>query len=185
LVEDDSGGATGVVLIPRQRRRTMTDSGAGSRRSGGAKILRGFLIAVVIVAAIILLAVYWRQVLDALTNGWNYLGDHFPGQTGQKVAVIVYLLFAILFGFLFSKAGHFTAYGLAMGLGPLLWALFWEGFPPLGLNPSWTTSLGLNHLGPNQVILWAVVGAAIITLVFVPLEIREKMKRRTGDLISD
>jgi len=50
---------------------------------------------------------------------------------------------------------------------------------------SWTSSLGLNHLGPNQVILWAVVGAAIITLVFVPLEIREKMKRRTGDLISD
>lgn len=165
----------------------MTEGGGGSvrRGGGGSKILRGFLIAVVIVAAIILIAVYWRQILDAGKSGGNYLGDRFPTQTGQQVAVVVYLIFAVLFGFLFSKAGHFTAYGLAMGLGPLLWALFWEGFPPLGLNPSWTNSLGLDHMGPSQVVLWAIVGAAIITLVFVPLEIREKMKRRTGDLISD
>ncbi len=165
----------------------MTDGGGGSGRrgGGGSKILRGFLIAVVIVAVIILLAVYWKQVLHGLGAGGKYLGDHFPAETGQKVAVVVYLIFAVLFGFLFSKAGHFTAYGLAMGLGPLLWALFWEGFPPLGLHPSWTSSLGLSHLSASQVILWAIVGAGIITLVFVPLEIREKMKRRTGDLISD
>jgi hypothetical protein len=77
----------GADNIPQQRRRTMTDGGGGSvrTRSGGSKILRGFLFAVVIVAAIILLAVYWRQVLDALGAGWNYLGDHFPGQGGQKV----------------------------------------------------------------------------------------------------
>lgn len=163
----------------------MTDGGGGGRRSGAGKVLRGFLIAVVIVAIIILGAVYWRQVLDALNNGFNYLGNHFPAQTGQKVAVIVYLICAVLFGFVFSKAGHFVAYGLAMGLGPLLWALFWEGFPILGLHPSWTTSLGLNHLAASQVVLWALVGAGIITIVFVPLEIREKMKRHTGDLISD
>src|SRR5262249_4143200 len=129
--------------------------------------------------------VYWHQALNGVKAGGSYLGDHFPSQSGQRVAVVVYLIVAVIFGFIFSKAGHFMAYGIAMALGPLLWVLFWEGFPPLGLNPTWQASLGVDHLGVSQVVLWACVGAAIITLVFVPLEIREKMKRRTGDLIPD
>jgi hypothetical protein len=108
--------------------------------------------------------------------------DHVPGQAGQKVAVVVFLVVAGVFGYLFSKAGHFTAYGIALGLVPLLWVLFWEGFPPLGLNPSWTSSMGLNHLGPTGVAVWAVVAAVVITIVFVPLELREKWLRRKHEL---
>lgn len=151
---------------------------------GGTKVLRGLLIAALIVAAIVLLAVYWRQVVDAFNSAMNYLGDHFPDQTGQQVAVVVYLIFAVIFGFVFSKAGHFTAYGIATALLPLLWFLFWEGFPPLGLNPSWKASLGVDHLAAGQVVLWAIVGAAIITLVFVPLELREKWQRRAHSLAN-
>ncbi|HCT76951.1 MAG TPA: hypothetical protein DGT23_10250 [Micromonosporaceae bacterium] len=145
---------------------------------GGTKIMRGLLIAAVIVAAIILLAVYWRQAIDAAEAGWGFLTGRVPAEPGQKVAVILYLILAFVFGIFFSKAGHFTAYGVAMGLGPLLWFVFWEGFPLLGLNPTWKASLGVDHLPPSQVILWAVVGAAIITLVFVPLELWEKYRRR-------
>jgi hypothetical protein len=83
---------------------------------------------------------------------------------------------------MFSQAGHFTAYGLAVVLGPLLWFLFWEGFPLLGLKPSWTGSMGLGHMTPGLVILWGVVGAAVITLVFVPLELREKFLKRKHQL---
>lgn len=145
---------------------------------GGTKVMRGLLIALAIVAAIVLLAVFWRQVLDGLEWTWDYLVNRFPSSTGQRTAVIVYLILAVLFGVLFSKAGHFTAYGVAMGLGPLLWFLFWEGFPLLGLDPTWKSSLGVEHMEPGAVILWAVVAAVIITLIFVPLELREKFQRR-------
>jgi hypothetical protein len=145
---------------------------------GGTKVVRGLLIALVIVGAIVLLAVFWRQVLDGIESTWGYLMDHVPVEAGQRTAVIIYLVLAAVLGIIFSKAGHFTAYGIAMGLGPLLWFLFWEGFPLLGLDPSWKASLGLQHLEPSQVILWAVVAAVIITLVFVPLELWEKYRRR-------
>jgi hypothetical protein len=149
---------------------------------GGTKVLRGLLIAALLVAAIVLIIVFWRQVVDAVDMAWGYVRDHFPKQSQQRIAVVVYLVVALLMGMAFSKAGHLTAYGLAMGLTPLLWALFWEGFPPLGLSPTWTTRLGLAHLGPTEVVLWAVVAAAIITLVFVPLELREKYLRRKHQL---
>ena len=110
------------------------------------------------------------------------MGLHVPGAAGQKVAVVVYLIVAALVGIVFSQAGHFTAFGIAMGLGPLLWFLFWEGFPLLGLKPSWTSSMGLGHLPPGQVIVWAIVAAAVITLVFIPLELREKFQRRKHQL---
>lgn len=155
------------------------------REGGGSKILRGLLIAVVIVAAIVLLAVFWRQVLDALQSASSYVWDRVPTETGQQVAIIVYLILAVILGIVFSKAGHFTAYGVAMGLGPLLWFLFWEGFPPLGLSPTWTDSLSLNHLAPSPVILFACVAAVVITLVFVPLELREKYLKRKHKLADD
>jgi hypothetical protein len=155
------------------------------REGGGSKILRGLLIAIVIVAAIVLLAVFWRQVLDTLSSAGTYVVDRFPGETGQAVAVVVYLILSVLLGILFSKAGHFTAYGVVMGLGPLLWFLFWEAFPPLGLSPSWTTSLDLAHLDPGRVILFAIVADILITLVFVPLELREKYKQRQHRLGED
>ena len=155
------------------------------REGGGSKILRGLVIAVVIVAAIVLLAVFWRQVLDALQSAGQYVSDRFPTEPGQAVAVIVYLILSVLLGILFSKAGHFTAYGVVMGLGPLLWFLFWEGFPPLGLSPSWTDSMDLAHLDPATVILFAVVADIIITLVFVPLELREKFQHRRHQLADD
>ena len=149
---------------------------------GGTKVLRGLLIAALVVAAIVLVAVFWRQVGDALTATWRFVEDHIPGGAAQRTAVIVFLVVAFLLGVAFSKAGHFTAYGVAMGLAPLLWALFWEGFPPLGLSPSWTSRLGVGHLAPVDVIVWAVVAMAIITLVFVPLELREKWQRRQHQL---
>jgi hypothetical protein len=152
---------------------------------GGSKILRGLVIALVIVAAIVLLAVFWRQVLDAIQWTSEYVWDRVPAQAGQKAAVIVYLILAVVLGIFFSKAGHFTAYGIAMGLGPLLWFLFWEGFPLLGLSPTWTDSMGLTHLGPSQVILFACVAAVVITLVFVPLELREKYLSRKHKLADD
>lgn len=155
---------------------------------GGTKVVRGLLIALLIVAAIVLLAVFWRQVLDGLENTWGYLMDNIPAQTGQKTAVIVYLILAAVLGVLFSKAGHFTAYGIVMGLGPLLWFLFWEGFPLLGLQPTWKESLGVQHLPPADVILWAVVAAVVITLIFVPLELWEKYrsrKRRLGKVEAE
>lgn len=151
---------------------------------GGAKILRGLLIAAVIVAAIVLLAVFWRQVLDAGEATFTYISDRFPSESGQQATVIVYLVLAGLLGVLFSKAGHFTAYGIAIGLGSLLWFLFWEGFPPIGLSPSWAESAGLGHLPPEQVILWACVAAALITIIFVPLELWEKFRRRKRALGS-
>jgi hypothetical protein len=83
----------------------------------------------------------------------------------------------VLFGVVFSKAGHFVAYGIVVLLLPLLWVVFWEGFPPLGLKSFGETS-GVGHLAPVDVILWAIIAAALITLVFVPLEIREKFQKR-------
>lgn len=154
---------------------------AGSE-GGGTKIMRGLLIATVIVAVLVLGIVFWRQILDTLGDGWNYLADNFPNQSGQQTMVIVYLVLAAIFGVVFSKAGHFTAYGVAMGLLPLLWFVFWEGFDLLGLKPTWTDAMGINHLAPWPVILWAIVGAVIITLVFVPLELWEKMRKRRRSL---
>jgi hypothetical protein len=145
---------------------------------GGSKILRGLVIAIVLVAAIVLLAVFWRQVLDAGSWVGRYIGDHIPPTSGQKAATAVYLVIAVLLSILFSKAGHFTAYGIAMGLGPLLWFLFWEGFPLLGLHATWTGSMGLDHLAPGFVVLWAIIADVLITLVFVPLELRENWLRR-------
>jgi hypothetical protein len=155
------------------RRHAVADT-----EGGGSKILRGVFVAIVIVALIILAAVFWRQGLDAMHTTWRYVVHRIPAQGGQRAAVLIYLVLAVLFGILFSRAGHFTAYGIAVALGALLWALFWEGFPLLGLRPSWTSSLGLKHLEPNKVILFAVLAAAIITVVFVPLELREKYLRR-------
>jgi hypothetical protein len=149
---------------------------------GGTKILRGLLIAVLFVAAIVLAVVFWRKVASVLTATWRYIQDHIPAQTEQRVAVVVFLVVAVLLGIAFSQAGHFTAYGVAMGLAPLLWALFWEGFPPLGLQPTWTQRMGLGHLAPTEVIIWAVIGAVLITLVFVPLEMREKFLKRKHQL---
>ncbi|MBV1856744.1 hypothetical protein [Catellatospora tritici] len=148
------------------------------REGGAVKVLRGLGIAVLIVAAIVLVAVYWRQALDLVVSIWQYLVDRIPEQGGQRTAVLIYMIAAVLLGILFSQAGHFTAYGIATGLVPLLWFLFWEGFPPLGLHPVWTGNMGVAHLSPSQVILWAVVATVVTTLVFVPLEYREKWTRR-------
>src|SRR6478735_1945223 len=95
---------------------------------GGTKVLKGVSIAVAIVAAIVLVAVFWRQVLDALVAAWDYVGAHFPTDTGQATAVLIYLVLAAVMGVVFSRAGHFTAYGIVVALWPLLWFLFWEGF---------------------------------------------------------
>jgi hypothetical protein len=148
------------------------------RESGGMKVLRGLGIAVAIVVGIVLLAAFWEEALNGLASLWNYLVDRIPDQGAQRTAILVYLGICVLLGVIFSQAGHFTAYGIVMGLGPLLWFLFWEGFPPLGLNPVWTENLNLDHMSPSQVILWAVVADVVITLVFVPLELREKYRVR-------
>jgi undecaprenyl pyrophosphate phosphatase UppP len=157
---------------------------AGSE-GGGTKIMRGLLIATALVAALVLIVVFWRQILDALGSGLDYLTSRFPDQSGQQMVVIIYLVLAVIFGILFSKAGHFTAFGVAIALLPLLWFLFWEGFPLLGLDPNWKSGMGIDHMGPQQVILWAVVGAVVITLVFVPLELWEKYRRRRRALGAD
>lgn len=148
------------------------------REGGGSKILRGVVIAIIVVVALVLIAAFRSQVADALSSAWNFISDRFPPQGKQRAAVLIYLLLAVVLSLIFSKAGHFTAYGVAMGLGPLLWVFFWEGFPPLGLNPVWTTNMGLQHLAPGDVILWAIVAAIIITVLFVPLELSEKYRVR-------
>ena len=155
------------------------------RESGGAKVIRGLLISALIVIAVVLVAVFWRQVISGAQVAFDYVSDRFPTEPGQQTAVIVYLVLAGILGVLFSKAGHFTAYGIAIGLGSLAWFLFWEGFPPIGLSPSWAESAGLGHLPPAQVILWAVVGAGIITVIFVPLELWEKFRRRKRSLSAE
>lgn len=148
------------------------------RESGGTKFVRGLVIAVIVVAALVLLIVFRNQVWDTAKNAANYVGDSFPDQTGSKLAVVIYMIVAVLLGILFSQAGHFTAYGIAMGIAPLLWFLFWEGVPPVGLDPSWAHSAGLAHMTPGNVVLWAVVADIVITLVFFPLELREKFQAR-------
>lgn len=155
------------------------------REGGGTKVFRGVFIAVGIIVVIVLLAVLWGQFRHGVAETWNYVIDHFPDNGNQRIAVITYLVLAVLGAILFSKAGHFTAYGIAIGLGTLLWVLFWEGFPPLGLHPNWTGNMGLGHLDPTRVILWAVVGFVVITIVFVPLELSEKGRRRRRSLSSD
>src|SRR5215467_961559 len=141
------------------------------REGGGTKVARGLFIALAVVAAIVLFLVLWGPLRHAVAQSWNFVADHFPTETNQRIAVIIYLVLAAIAAVLFSKAGHFTAYGIATGLGTLLWLLFWEGFPPLGLSPKWTGRMGLDHLDPTRVGLWAVVGALLITLIFVPLEL--------------
>lgn len=152
---------------------------------GGSKVLRGLLIAAGLVVVIVLLAVFFGQFRDFLGSVWDYVADHFPNDTDQQITVIIYLILAALAAIAFSKAGHFTAYGIATGLGLLLWFLFWEGFPPIGLKPSWASQAGLAHMSATDVILWGVVGAVVITLVFVPLELREKVQRRSHRLGED
>jgi len=144
---------------------------------GGSKVLRGLIIAVLIVAALVLLAVFYRQVGDALSSLGRYVQDHIPASTNGKATLVVYLILSVLFGVVFSKAGHFVAYGIVVLLLPLLWVVYWEGFPPLGLK-SFGESMGVGHLAPVDVVLWAIIAAALITLVFVPLEIREKFQKR-------
>ena len=152
--------------------------------SGGSKVLRGLIIAVLIVAAIVLLAVFYRQVGDALSSLGHYIQNHIPASTNGKATLVVYLIVSVLFGVLFSKAGHFVAYGIVVLLMPLLWVLFWEGFPPLGLK-SFGDSMGVGHLAPKDVIIWAVLSAILITLVFVPLELREKFQKRRHRLAAE
>jgi len=149
---------------------------------GGTKIMRGVVTALSIVAILVLLVVFWRQVRDLGKWVADYVFERWPDTVGQQTAVIVFLILAIVLGAMFSQAGHFTAYGIAVALAPLLWFLFWEGFPLLGLKPTWTGSMGVDHLEPGKVILWGIVGAALITLVFVPLELREKFLRRKHQL---
>ncbi len=150
-----------------------------SQASGGAaKVFRGVAIAAVLVAMLVLVAAFRDEVLAGLRSAGRFLSDQFPAQPDQQSAVIGYLVIAIVLSVLFSKAGHFTAYGIVMGLGPLLWALFWEGFPPLGVDPSWVAGLGIDHLAPTPVLVWAVVADVVITIVFVPLELREKARVR-------
>lgn len=151
---------------------------------GGSKILRGLLIAVVIVGIIIAVALFYRQIFDGLEATFGYISDRFPTETGQQVAVIVYLVIAALMGVLFSKAGHFIAYGVAIGLGSLLWILFWKGLPAAGLAP-WSQSAGLGALSTANVILWAAVAVGLITVLFIPLELREKYLRRKRTLSTD
>jgi hypothetical protein len=146
--------------------------------SGGTKFVRGLVIAVLVVAALVLVIVFRNQVWDSLKNGANFVADSFPQQNGSRVAVLIYMVLAVLLGIIFSQAGHFTAYGIAMGLAPLLWFVFWEGVPPVGLKPSWAQSAGLEHMSPGNVVLWAVLADIIITLVFFPLELREKVQAR-------
>jgi hypothetical protein len=144
---------------------------------GGSKVLRGLIIAFLIVAALVLLAVFYRQVGDALSSLGHYVQDHIPASTNGKATLVVYLILSVVFGVVFSKAGHFVAYGIVVLLLPLLWVVFWEGFPPLGLK-SFGDTMGVGHLAPVDVIIWAIIAAALITLVFVPLEIREKFLKR-------
>jgi hypothetical protein len=151
---------------------------------GGSKVFRGLIIAVVIVAAIVLLAVFYRQVGDALSSLGRYVQDHIPASTNGKATLVVYLILSVLFGVVFSKAGHFVAYGIVVLLMPLLWVLFWEGFPPLGLT-SFGESMGVGHLAPIDVIIWAIIAAVLITLVFVPLELREKYQKRRHRLAPE
>jgi hypothetical protein len=153
-----------------------------AEKEAGVKILRGILIAVLIVAAIVLLAAYWRQAGHAGGGVGHFISSHVPSTTGQRSALAVYLVLAVLLAILFSKAGHFTAYGVAVGLAPLLWVLFWEGFPLLGLHSTWVASMGLAHLSPGLVALWAFLADVLITIVFVPLELREKARRRAHQL---
>jgi len=148
------------------------------RESGGTKFVRGLVIALLAVAALVLLIVFRSQVWEGAQNASTFVADSFPGQTGSKLAVLIYLIVAVLLGILFSQAGHFTAYGIAMGITPLLWFLFWEGVPPVGLEPSWASSAGLDHMSVGNVVLWAVLADIVITLVFFPLELREKYQAR-------
>jgi hypothetical protein len=148
------------------------------REDGGRLVLRGVLIAVVTVAILVLIAAFHTAVFDAVSGAWNFVVDRIPDDGAQRTAILALLIFAVLVAVIFSKAGHFTAYGVAMALVPLLWVLFWEGFPPLGLNPDWTDNLGVGHIGPGIVATWAFVADILITLVFVPLELWEKGRRR-------
>jgi len=146
--------------------------------SGGTKVMRGVSISFGIVALLILVAVFWQQIVDTVVGAWTYVVDSFPSNPGQAIAVLVYLLLAVVMAVFFSRAGHFTAYGIVIALWPLLWFVFWEGFPLFGLRPTWTDAMGLAHLPPAPVITFAVLAVLIITAVFVPLELREKTRRR-------
>jgi hypothetical protein len=155
-----------------------------ARERGVRNVLRGVLIAVGLVAAIVLAVAYWGRIRHAVAAAWDFVADNVPTDGHQRAAVLIYLVLAVIAAIVFSRAGHFTAYGVAVGLGSLLWFLFWEGFPPLKLSPTWTNQVGLQHLGRTGVILWAAVAVAVITVVFIPLEMREKVRRRR-DLLPD
>jgi hypothetical protein len=156
-----------------------------SAEGGGTKILRGLVTALIIVALFILVIVLRSQIASSGGALGRFVADHVPPTTGQKLALIVYLIVAVFLSIAMSNAGHFTTYGVAMGLGPLLWFLFWEGFPLAGLHPTWISSLGLTHPSPLIVITWAIVADVLITLVFVPLELRENVLRRRHRLGED
>jgi hypothetical protein len=149
--------------------------------------LRGLLTAVIIVAVLLLVIVFRSQLGESGGGIGRFLADHIPDKFGQQAAVVVFLILTALITVAFSHAGRYTAYGIAMGIVPLLWFVFWEGFPLLGLHPTWTSSLGLGseHLDPVRVITWAVVADVLITLIFVPLELRENMLRRRHRLGED
>jgi hypothetical protein len=155
------------------------------RERGARNVLRGVVTAVVVVAAIVLLTVYFGRIRHAVVRAYHFVANNVPSDGDQRTAVLVYLILAVIAAVAFSRAGHFMAYGLAIGLGSLLWFLFWEGFPPLKLHPTWTNQMALHHLGRTPVIVWAVVAVVLITLVFVPLEIGEKGRRRRRDLLPD
>jgi hypothetical protein len=140
--------------------------------------LRGLLTAVIIVAILVLVIVFRTQLADSGGGLGKFVADHIPETFGQQAAVVVFLILTGLITVGFSRAGRYTAYGIAMGIVPLLWFIFWEGFPLLGLHPTWTDSLKLQHLDPVRVITWALVADVLITVVFIPLELRENYLRR-------
>src|ERR1043165_8465453 len=155
------------------------------REGGGTKVFRGVFIAVGIIVVIVLLAVLWGQFRHGVAETWNYVIDHFPDNGNQRIAVITYLVLAVLGAILFSKAGHFTAYGIAIGLGTLLWVLFWEGFPPLGLHPRWTGYMGLGHLDPARAFRWAGVGSWVLKIGSGQRERSGRARPRRPNLSSE
>ena len=88
----------------------------GGGGGGGSKIFRGVLIAVVTVGILVVAAAFWGDVVHGLKAIGNYVADHYPDEASQQASVIALLVFAVLISIIFSKAGHFTAYGVAMGL---------------------------------------------------------------------
>jgi hypothetical protein len=146
-------------------------------RTSGGNFWRGLLIAALIVVVGVLLIVFRVQLYDGVRAVGHFVSHRAPTTIHQKSAVGVYLILAAIAGFAFSRAGHLTAYGIATGLGVLLWIVFWEGLPLLGLRSNLASSLGLGHLSPTQVLTWAIIAALVTTAVFWPFELAEKRRR--------